>query len=173
MSNILNKIIVIIAIAVIIGGLSAITNGFRPKSNNPKQYKSYKFTDKDLAELTVTKFIRAIEEGNVRYAHLMLDEGSKYRESRAIIDSFCTERRNVKNTKSFIIQPKEFVFKDSVSGSMICKIKDCSKPNIINEATIDVIEKEGKWRISSSSDFFEIFQIKNEKNVKPKQEHTK
>ena len=58
-----------------------------------------------------------------------------------------------------IIQLKEFVFNDSIGGgSMFCSIKNLNKPNEIRQSKIDVVKKEGRWLIASSSEFFKVFQ---------------
>ena len=158
MKKLFDKIIIILAIGCLAGILSALTNAFQPKSD-PNQYKPYNFTDQDYAELTVTKFIKAIDNGNFRFASLLLDDESKHSEIYQVIDSLGTARQNEKNKRYLIIQLKEFVFNDSIGGgSMFCSIKNLNKPNEIRQSKIDVVKKEGRWLIASSSEFFKVFQ---------------
>lgn len=168
MSSLQKKIIIFILISVFVIISTTLAKVMVTKSDNEHhQYKPYSFTTQDNAELTVTKFIRALDNGDLRNSSLLLDQESEYEKTRNIIKIFCGKRKKDKSKRFFVIQPEEFVFNDSITG-MFCTIKNLNKPGEVKQGMINVVKKENEWLIAPSSEFFEIIRGDKEKKAKQK-----
>lgn len=81
-----DKMVFIVMFLAAIGGFGALPNIFgnisKPKT---AAYKPYKFTSRDQVELVVTKFIKAIETGDIRTAALLMEKDANYNTASEII----------------------------------------------------------------------------------------
>lgn len=164
-----DKMVFIVMFLAAIGGFGALPNIFgnisKPKT---AAYKPYKFTSRDQVELVVTKFIKAIETGDIRTAALLMEKDANYNTASEIIAEFYSKHCQDKAKKYLILYPREFIFNDSIVA-MHFDIKNTIKPNENKEVLLFLVNKENQWLIKTSSSFFEVLNLFNDKTKKAKE----
>lgn len=164
-----NKMIFIIVFLSAIGGVSALPNIFGNTSKSKAAvYRPYKFTARDQAELVVTKFIKAIEKGDIRTMALLIEKDANYNTACKIVAEFYSKHCQGKAIKYLILYPREFIFSDSIVV-MHFDIKNTTKPNENKEALLFLVNKENQWLIKTSSSFFKVLNLLNGKTKKEKE----
>lgn len=110
-----NKITFITIFLVAIAGFGAFSK-IRGTASNPKAeaHRPYKFAAKDCAELVVTKFIRAIETGNIKATALLMEKDVNYHTASKIVAEFYSKHCQAKAKKYLVLYPRRFIFNDSV-----------------------------------------------------------
>lgn len=163
------KIVFVIILSAVIGGLGAFPNIFSSDSK-PKAmtYKPYNFDARDHAELVITKFIRAIETGDNRVVALLLEKDTKYNRVIKIITEFYNNHYQGKAKKYFILYPGKFTFSDSMA-IMEVDVKNTTDPRKNKEASLYLVNKENQWLIKPSSPFFKILDLLSDKAKKEKE----
>lgn len=84
-----NRIIFITIFLSTISLVVALPNIFG-NTSKPKTtaYKPYKFTSKDQAELVVTKFIKAVEIGDIKTVAMLMEKDDNYTVSKIVAEFY-------------------------------------------------------------------------------------
>lgn len=151
-----NKIVIIITFVMVIGGFGAFSK-ILDITSTPKEveYKPYVFTTQNEAELVITKFIRAIESGDVKTAASLIEKDRNYHATIKNITKFYNKYHREQAKKYILLYPRELVFSDSIV-TMQFEIRNVLRYNEKKEAIIVLVNNENQWLIKTSSSFFEV-----------------